>query len=414
MGQQGNKIETRIRETIEEVESRLIELSHKIASEPELAFNERRAASRVGKVLTDAGFSVEHGKFGLDTAVEATFGSGDLTVAIVGEYDALPHIGHACGHNTIAAAGVGAAIALAAVADDLNLSVRFLGTPAEEAGGGKILMLDAGAWDDVDLSLMIHPGPSGQPKASGFQTFALALHSVVFRGNAAHAAASPHKGVNAADAVTLTQVAVGLMRQQLPKSVVIASKVVEAGQATNIIPDFAAMEFEVRAVDLDEWEQTQERLRKIIAGAALATGCSSEVTPLELPYESLVSDPDLAQEWDEVFSEVLGYEVTSYSSDFVGASTDMGNVSRFVPSIHPMIGITQEDVFPHNREFSEAAISEAGDKIVVDGALGMAITVARVASKPDLVERLRKATAVRKPYSLNPKGSRDSLQDQSP
>ncbi|MCT9819565.1 amidohydrolase [Microbacterium sp. W1N] len=374
----------------------LLELSHAIGADPELAFDEHRAATRVAAVLGRHGFEVEVGAFGLPTAVAATYGDGEVTVAVVGEYDALPEVGHGCGHNLIAAAGVGAAVALAAVADRLGIRVRFLGTPAEELGGGKIVMLEAGAWNDATFSLMVHGGMAEQYSAVGLTTQAFERVVARFTGVAAHAAAAPHDGINAADAVTLAQVAIGLARQQLRAGTVVSSFVEEAGRATNIIPALGVLQVEMRAVDRAEWDRARAKVRDCLEAAALATGCTLEIELPEPPYDVLAQHEPLARLWDDELV-ARGYDVLSHH-EMAAGSTDMANVSRYLPSIHPMIALRGSDAVPHTAGYAAAASSPAGDGAVVDGAIALALTAARAAADPALRAELLAAQAVRAPY----------------
>ncbi|MFJ2619428.1 M20 family metallopeptidase [Glutamicibacter sp. NPDC087344] len=392
-------IRTRIREALDVARERIIELNQAIGHDPELAFQEHRAAARVADLLESEGFTVTRGAYGLATALQADYGAGELVVAIAGEYDALPGVGHGCGHNVIAAAGVGAAIALKPVADELGIRVKFLGTPAEELGGGKILMLQRGAWDDATFSLMVHGGPDGQVPARGFRGQALEMIIAKFHGRTAHAAAAPQQGINAGDAVTLAQVAFGLLRQQLPKTVVLASYIAQAGGATNVIPDLGVLEVEMRGNTAQEWNDVRARARKALEGAALATGCTLELEYPELPYEPLDGDDDIAQIFDDMMVEELGYTLKVAPSDLAGGSTDMGNVSQYLPSIHPMIAFLGTEAYPHHVSFAQAAVSPAGDRAALDGALAMALTVATVAQDPAQRERLLAVQRERSPYT---------------
>ncbi|MFE6964864.1 M20 family metallopeptidase [Agromyces sp. NPDC057679] len=391
-------ITERIRGAIEGERERIVGLSHAIGEDPELAFEEHRAAARVAELLDGAGFSVSTGAYGLETAVEAVYGEGEVTVAVVGEYDALPGVGHACGHNVIAAAGVGAALGLSVVADELGFRVKFLGTPAEELGGGKILMLQRGAWDDATFSLMVHGGPFAQIATAGFASQAYERIIGEFRGRAAHAAAMPHEGVNAGDAVTLAQVGFGLLRQQLRKSVVVGSFVVEAGGATNVIPERGVIEVEIRGNTDEEWNDARRRVRAVLEGAAIATGCELEITQPELPYAPLRNDADLARLFDAAMTEELGYELAPAPDGSAGGSTDMGNVSQYLPSIHPMIVLEGVEAVPHHQSFAAAALSPAGDRAAVDGALALALAAAAAVADDVVRERLLREQRARRPY----------------
>lgn len=353
-------------------EAEVLALSAEIHQHPELAFAEHRAASRVAGKLRDAGFAARTGAFGLDTAVEATFGEGDITVAICAEYDALPGLGHACGHNIIAAAGVGAALALSRVADDLGIRVKLLGTPAEEHGGGKILMLEAGAWDDVDFSLMVHGGPGDDLHCADVRTQAVARFDISFQGHPGHAGAPSPDGVNAANAATIGLVALGLLRQHLPDGVRTNAFIAQGGEATNIIPSSTRVRAEVRADTLEAVESAQRRILACFEGGATATGCSWTWEQAEPTYADVVQNPVLARAWDRNLA-TLGRSPRPYAGS-PGGSTDMGNVSHAVPSIHPLIAIEGCSSAPHTREFADDAIGPAAGAAVVDGALAMALT----------------------------------------
>src|SRR5579884_1223263 len=211
----------------------IVELSHAIHAEPELAFDEHRSCAKTQKLVAERGFEITPGVAGLDTAFRAEFGSGQLVVGVCAEYDALPGIGHACGHNIIAASAIGTALALAEVADDLQITVALVGTPAEESGGGKALLLQAGVFDDIAAAVMVHPGPTD---IAGARSLASSGVRVAYQGREAHASAAPFLGVNAADAATIAQVAIGLLRQQLFPGQQVHGFVADGGRAPNVIP----------------------------------------------------------------------------------------------------------------------------------------------------------------------------------
>lgn len=373
----------------------LVALSHAIHADPELSWEEHRAAARIAELLEDAGFDVTLGAYGTPTAIEAVIGDGDLTVAICAEYDALPGVGHACGHNMIAASGVGAALALAPVASELGLRVKLLGTPAEEHGGGKVEMLTRGAWEDVDFSLMVHGTTGPDRSAVGFQSTAVDRFEIEFTGVTAHAAGAPQAGVNAGAAATLALTAIGLLRQHLPVECNLNAFVSDGGEATNIIPGRAVVQVEVRAYDLDVWRQVKRRVLSCFDGAAIATGCSWEPRPTEHPYAPLAPDVALAAVWDRNMADV-GREIIA-GELMGGGSTDMGNVSQVVPSIHPMMSFLGEDAVPHNPAFAAAAVTPAADQAVLDAATVLALTVVDVATdlslRADLLDRTARRPA---------------------
>lgn len=391
-------IKNRAYADVEERRAQLLDLSRRIHEHPELSWEEHDAAALIAETMRDAGFDVTTSAYGLDTAFEAVYGSGDFTVAVCAEYDALPGIGHACGHNVIAASGVGAALALAAVADDLGLRVKLLGTPAEEHGGGKCAMLEAGAWEDVDISLMVHgmseaPGMTGDNhRAAAMRSTAVERFEVVFTGKTAHAAGAPEQGINAGNAAILSLNAIAMLRQQLPKETNLNAFISEGGQATNIIPDRTVVQMELRAYDLDIWREMKQHVLKCFEGAAIATGCAWDWAPTEYPYAPLAPDERLAAIWDANL-ESLGRTLDDTTSG--GGSTDMGNVSQVVPSIHPLITFRGTTAPPHNPGFTEAAISETANDAVIDSARALAATVIDVAADPELRADYLRRTAAR-------------------
>ncbi|OKI06332.1 hypothetical protein A6A06_37210 [Streptomyces sp. CB02923] len=364
-----------IRARLDAARDPLLLLARDLHAHPETAFAEHHAADALTRLLADAGFAVERGTAGLPTAFTATAGpaDADLTVGLCLEYDALPDLGHACGHNLIAAAGAGAALALAAVAGDLGLRVKALGTPAEEGGGGKILMLDAGAFDDVSCAMMVHPGPSDD---FGGTSRASRGVEAEYRGRAAHAAIAPHDGLNAADACVVAQTALALLRQQLPDGVRMHGIVTHGGDRTNIIPETARMSWQLRADTLGELETLWPRVRACFEAGALASGCELTLTEPSPAYADLRQDAWLG---DTYARHVRALGRTPESAVAIGASTDMGNISHFLPAIHPTIGLSCR-ARPHTREFAGVTTGEHADRAVLDGALAMALTAADLAA----------------------------------
>ncbi len=378
-----------------DVESRrdqLVGLSHEIHANPELSWQEHAAAARITDLLEAEGFAVTRGAYGVPTGFEAVYGDGDLTLALCAEYDALPGVGHACGHNVIAAAGVGAALALAPLADAAGLRIKLLGTPAEEHGGGKVAMLVEGAWEDVDFSMMVH-GMTGLDVPSGaFRSTAVDRFEVEFLGLTAHAAGAPERGINAASAATLAQTAIALLRQQLPKETNLNTFISLGGEATNIIPDRTVVQVELRAYEIDIWRDMKKRVLACFEGAALATGCRWEWRPTEHPYAPMNPDPDLATLWDD---NLVARGRVIAAAPLGGGSTDMGNVSQVVPSLHPTIAFLGETAVPHNPDFAAAAATPAADDAVIDGAVLLAWTALDAACDENLRAELHRRTAAR-------------------
>lgn len=362
----------------------LVELSHDLHSHPETSYAEERSAAAVAAMLE--GFEVSTGVCGMPTAFSARAGSGPLVVAICAEYDALPDVGHACGHNVIAAAAVGAGLALAEVADDIGLTVLVLGTPAEEGGGGKILMLERGAFDGVHAAMMVHPWPAD--RLAG-KCLAVSHFDVTFTGREAHASAAPWEGVNALDAMTVSQVAIGLLRQQLRPGDQVHGVVLGGGSAANVIPARVAGRFMCRATTLDDLQRLDPRVRACFDAGAHATGAEVEVDEICPVYSHMESDAPLLAAY-RANAEALGRRFTL---DDEGAalptfSTDMANISLAIPTIHPLIGIDAGGAVNHQHAFAAACASPSADTAVHDGAVAMAWTAIDAATRPELRDRL--------------------------
>lgn len=379
----------RARRTVAVAAEELIALSHAIHAQPELAFEEHEASALCAAALEQAGFNLERGACGLPTAFVASTGRGPLAVAICAEYDALPDVGHACGHNVIASSAVGAALALASLADDLGLSVRVLGTPAEEGGGGKIIMMARGGFDGVNAALMVHPAPI---ELDRMPCLAVSHFDVVYTGKEAHASAYPERGVNAADAITVAQVAVGLLRQHSGARNQVHGIVTNGGAAPNIVPALATAKYYVRSETIEALKAWQPRVLKCFEAGALATGSSLEVLPRGPWYSEFRTDEDLARLY-RANAEAIG-RVFGPAESAMTASTDMGNVSLAIPSIHPLLAIDSLPAVNHQRDFAKAAAGPAADRAVVDGATAMAMTVIDLAGDEALRKRLE-ATAYR-------------------
>lgn len=359
---------------VEQLAAEILAVSHRLHADPELGWQEVRSVELLTGHLEALGFSVEHGVAGLPTAFVATKGSGPHTVGLVAEYDALPGLGHACGHNVIAAATVGAAAALAPDVDALGLTLQVIGTPAEEGGGGKVFMLDAGVFDDLDLAMMIHPGPVDSVMA---RPRAVAHFDVEYTGKAAHAGAYPHLGVNAADAFTLAQVAIGLLRQQLPDSVRVHGIVTEAGTAPNAIPNHAKGSWYVRAASLAELEEVFSRVSSCFAAGALATGCDWTLRETSPRYGEFRNDVPLVNLFT-ANAAALGRDMDPdelLPGGMNTASTDLGNVSQRIRAIHPYLGIGSLPAVNHQAEFAAASVTAEADRAVLDGAILLAQTI---------------------------------------
>lgn len=378
----------------------VIALSHSLHSEPELAYEEHKSARKIADLVEASGFEVRRGAHGLETAFEATAGTGDLVVALTAEYDALPGIGHACGHNVNGAAAVTAALALAPVADELGLTVKLLGTPAEEYGGGKVDLLKAGAFDDVAAAMMVHAAPAD---AVGMTSLAIGSWKVSYTGRAAHAAAMPHRGVNAADAMLVAQVAISAYRQQMIPDGVVHGVVTHAGDAPNVIPAHVTADYDCRAATAEDLAELQARIRACFEAGAHATGAELALEAVGNDYADLRQDLALSAAY-RAAAAGLGRVIDDTPSSLRAGSTDMGNVSHVVPTIHPSIGYDCGDTIMHNPEFTRYGTSAGADRAVLDGGLAMAWTALTLATdeeqRTSLLTRLAQRRRASHPGSL--------------
>lgn len=361
----------RVREEIERLTPRLLEVSHSIHANPELNFEEHHAHEVLTGVLEDEGLPVERGAYGMPTAFDARAGADGPTIAICCEYDALPGIGHACGHNVIAAAGLGAGLAAARVAEEMGGRVAILGTPAEEGGGGKEFMIRRGAFDDVDAAMMVHPADHDLERMH-----AIAIHTmtVEYEGRAAHAAAAPEEGLNALDAAVLGYTNVAALRQHIRPDERIHGIFTHAGDKPNIVPAHAAAYWYVRSPDLQRLEPLKARVLACLESGATAAGCSMQHQWRDPPFYDMVDNSPLLDLYVRNAAEIGRVVQPEDPEHRVVGSTDMGNVSYVVPAIHPMIKVAPEGVSIHTPDFEVHAASEAADRAVVDGALAMALT----------------------------------------
>ncbi len=376
---------------VENVAETLLQVSHAIHGEPELAFEEYFACELLSSTLRDSDLDVETGVYSLETAFETTINSEQdgPTVAVLAEYDALPQIGHACGHNIIATTALGATLALNAVAQSLPVRVKMLGTPAEERGGGKELMARAGAFQGIDAALMIHP--AGVNLAT-MPSICVAEVEVVYHGKSSHASAMPHKGINALDGLLLAYQAISNLRQHIRSTERIHGIVQEGGAAPNIVPDRTVGQFYVRAANEIELAALKPRVQACFEAGATGSGCTVEVNWAGVDYLDINTNWPLAKRFRH-HAEQLGREFIDddQALKFGAGSTDMGNVSYRLPSIHPMLAVAPPDVVIHHPDFAGWARSEKGDSAVIDGAKALARTAAEYLLSPELQRRSRDA-----------------------
>jgi amidohydrolase len=377
-------VKEQIAAAVERLGDDLESLSRRIHDNPELGYQEVKAAGWLTEFLETQGFKVERGVGGVETAFRASVETGEgPTIAILCEYDALPAIGHACGHNVIATAGAGAGAALAAVRDRLPKGrIHVIGTPAEEGGAGKVRLIRSGVFKDVDVAMMIH----GWDKWIAHQDL-LGIVRVTFEftGKAAHAAADPFEGINALDAVIQTFNNISMLRQQVRPDARIHGIVTSGGAAPNIIPEFAAALFYVRAKSLDYMWQLQKRVIACAEGAAQATGCTLKVIEHDSAYEPMKRNETLLEVFRANMQRV-GAPESPEVKDRLGSS-DIGNVSQVIPTIQPLVKIAPEGTPIHSRAFEAAAVSPLAREGMLAAAKVMAMTTLDLLSDPRLVER---------------------------
>ena len=383
-------VKDRLDEVVDRHADVLIAASHEIHAHPELGFEEHHAHQVLTELLTDAGLDVTPGAYGLATAFEGRAGTTGPTVAVLCEYDALPGIGHACGHNIIGTAGVGAAIAAAAVADELGGTLRVLGTPAEEGGGGKIVLAEAGAFEGVDAALMVHPAGVD---LSRFTALAIQQLEVTYHGKAAHAAAAPQAGRNALDAAVLGYVNVAALRQHIRPDERIHGIFTDAGQAANVVPERAAATWYVRSPSVRGLGRLKERVLACLEAGASAAGCTMEHRWLDPGFADMVDNDPLLECYRANLARTGRTLVDPSPTDVVVGSTDMGNVSHVVASIHPMIAVSPPSVAIHTQDFVRYAAGPEGDRAVLDGAKAMAATVVDLWAEPGLLDQVQAAFA---------------------
>ena len=352
----------------------LLELSHDIHAHPELNYDEHHAHAALTDVLASSFASVERKAYGIDTAFEATVSGADpeaAHVAIICEYDALPEIGHACGHNVIAAAGAGAGLALRPLMRHLGGTLHVYGTPAEEGGGGKIAMARAGAFRGLDAAMMIHPADHDLTSMR-----AIAIHECCasFHGQEAHAAAAPHLGRNALDAAVLSYNAIAALRQHIRPTERIHGVFTHGGDKANIVPKFASMNWYVRSDTLETLAPLKERVAACFAGAAAATGCRVDLVWEDHSYADMRDSEAIVSVFVNNATAVGRDVEPPSSSSMVVGSTDMGNVSYLAPSIHPMLRVAPPGVAIHTARFAQYAGGPEGDRAVLDGAKILAMT----------------------------------------
>lgn len=373
-------------------------ISKYIGENPELGHEEVLACTVLTKELKKHDFDVEVGTCGLATAFTGTFDSGKPgpVIGFMSEYDALPEVGHACGHNLIGTMGIAAGIALSKVIQETGGKIIVFGTPAEETRGGKVTMADAGIFDALDVAMMVHPSDNYVKSGAS-----LAMDAIQFEffGKPAHAAASPHAGINALDAVIQTFNSINALRQHIKPDARIHGIITEGGKAANVVPDYAVAQFYVRAAKRDYVNELVKKVKKCAEGAALQTGSTMKWSFYEFSYDDMITNNELSEAFNkELVSLGVNEEQIVVERDGSG-SLDMGNVSQVVPSIHPYIKIVDVPTVAHTHEFREAAMSEQGREGMILGAKSMALTAYEILTNPELLAKIKEEFASQKVFA---------------
>lgn len=375
-------------EEIERNQKEFYDISIYIGENPELGHEEFKACEILTQTLKKHDFTVETGTCNLPTAFTATYDSGKEgpSIAFMSEYDALPEVGHACGHNLIGTMGIAAGIALSKVISETGGKVIVFGTPAEETRGGKVTMAEQGIFESVDVAMMVHPldsytksGPSLAMDAIQFEFF----------GKSAHAAASPHQGINALDAVIQLFNSINALRQHITPDARIHGIISEGGKAANVVPDYAVAQFYVRAAQRSYVNELVEKVKRCAEGAALQTGATVKWSFYEFSYDDMITNNELSEAFTKELIS-LGVDEAEIIEQRDGTgSLDMGNVSQVVPAIHPYIKITNENYACHTHEFREAAMSEQAREAMILGAKAMALTGFEILTNPELLQKIK-------------------------
>ncbi|MFW9914503.1 MAG: M20 family metallopeptidase [Candidatus Thorarchaeota archaeon] len=374
---------------LDEIQDDLIAISRKIFDTPELGFQEFETARLLVEHLQSHGIEVEVGVAGLETAFRAVHPAedGPPIIAVLAEYDALPEIGHGCGHNLIATAALGAFLAVGSIKEKLPGTLLLLGTPAEEEGGGKITMVSEGVFKEIDAAMMFHPSSGYTMVNRG--SLALTEVRIEFTGKAAHASASPEQGINALDAVIQTFNGINALRQHIRDGARIHGIITHGGTKPNIVPDYAAAEFYVRAADNEYCNELLEKFENCAKGAALVTGAILSFNTIGHSYQAMKLNRTLGEAFAENL-RILNVPLKPLPKGHSLGSTDMGNVSQVVPAIHPYLEIADESVAGHSKEFAQAAASEKGQRAMMNAAKALAMTIVDLLTNSELINQARK------------------------
>jgi amidohydrolase len=374
----------RARDAVDALAPELIRISREIHAHPELSYQEHHAYAHLVPFVRAQGFDLTEHAYGMETAFRGDAGRGPVTIAVCAEYDALPEIGHACGHNLIGTAGIGAAAALKAALDPNDARIVILGTPAEEGNGGKIPMVRNGCFDDIDVAMMAHAAPIDLAEAP---MFGVSHVDVEYRGKAVHASVFPEQGLNALDAIVTAYQAIAQLRQHIRRDARIHGIIKHGGEAANIVPQFTSGTFYVRALKPWYLEQLKERVRHCFEAGALATGCELSLDWHEdAEYAPMKNNRPMVDAYRRN-GEELGMNFIELRELTTGSS-DMGNVSQVVPSIHPNFSVGAA-ALTHSPEFTAAAITDAAHEGMLRAAKAMAMTGIDIALEAGLIDRIK-------------------------
>jgi amidohydrolase len=360
-------------------------LSQKIHAHPELSLQEHQAAAWLVGYLEESGFSVDMGICGLPTAFRGKYGKGKPAIAFLAEYDALPKLGHACGHNLIATSAIAAGVAAKLAVDKLGGSILVFGTPGEEADAGKAIMAEKGAFEGVDMAMITHPGGGHRVLMN---TLACQTLDVEFFGRAAHAASKPEAGINALEAMILSYNAIDALRQHIKEKARIHGIITDGGEAPNIVPAHTAASFLVRAEDDEYLDFLKDRVINCFVGAAVATGAELKYKWAEVRYAAMLNNLTMARLFRSNM-QALERSIPLGDAAKWDGSSDVGNVSRLVPTIQPLVAIAPEEVLIHSPNFARAAATADALQILLDAAKAMAMTATDLLSGPELVEKVQ-------------------------
>lgn len=379
-------MKTLLNKEIENIQQQLWNMSDHLYENPELGDQEFKSMKLLVDFLKAHHFDVETGIVNRPTAFKAAFKSSKPgpTIAYLAEYDALPGVGHGCGHNMIGTMSVGAGVILSKLVNEIGGSVVVLGTPAEETNGAKVPMSEEGTFDDVDVAMIVHPGDLSYESG---ESLAMDAIEFAYSGKASHAAASPEKGINALDSVIQLFNGINALREHLPTDVRIHGVIPEGGQAANVVPDKAVAQFYIRAKERTYLNEVVEKVKNIANGAALMTGATLEMSNYELSYDDMITNNALSQAFITNLKETSEHPVHPQKISY--GSIDMGNVSQVVPAIHPYIGLNEPGLIAHTTAFADKTITDEGHQVIADGALALAKTGYDVLTNPELLKDIQ-------------------------